>query len=118
MPIPIPTNVKIPLPRAQAPPQRLSSNNNQEFVKLPEYGGEGDYVYTSPEETEKALRELMGGAINENANVEISEEDAIVKGFKEGVTLMPHQIIGRAWMRDREDASKKRLGGILADDMG
>ncbi|KAJ7868591.1 SNF2 family N-terminal domain-containing protein [Mycena olivaceomarginata] len=31
---------------------------------------------------------------------------------------MPHQVPSRAWMRDREDSTKKKAGGILADEMG
>ena len=30
---------------------------------------------------------------------------------------MLHQVLGRAWMKDREDVSKKQTGGILTDDM-
>lgn len=56
--------------------------------------------------------------MNVDVETEIDMEDAIVKGFKEGIKLLPHQILGRAWMRDREDVTKKRTGGILADDMG
>lgn len=76
------------------------------------------YDVIAPAEAEKALRELMGGPVNENADVDINMEDAVVKGFKEGITLLPHQVLGRAWMREREDLSLKRHGGILADDMG
>ncbi len=68
-------------------------------------------------ETEKALRDLMGGAMNDE-EVEINMEDAVVDGFKEGITLLPHQVLARAWMRDREDVKKKQFGGLLADDMG
>lgn len=53
-----------------------------------------------------------------DVEAEIDMEEANVKGFKEGIQLLPHQILGRAWMRDREDVTKKRTGGILADDMG
>jgi hypothetical protein len=49
---------------------------------------------------------------------DISEEERIVPGFKEGIKLLDHQILGRKWMKDREDPSQKRFGGILADDMG
>lgn len=56
--------------------------------------------------------------MNGDVETEIDMEDAVVKGFKDGIKLLPHQILGRAWMRDREDVTKKRTGGILADDMG
>lgn len=60
----------------------------------------------------------MSGGMNVDVETEIDMEDAVVKGFKDGIKLLPHQILGRAWMRDREDVTKKRTGGILADDMG
>lgn len=71
-----------------------------------------------PEAAEKALRELMSGGMNDDTETEIDMKDAIVKGFKDDIRLLPHQILGRSWMRDREDVTKKRSGGILADDMG
>lgn len=79
-----------------------------------------DYGFMAPAEAEKQLRELMGGAMNQQLDeeIEIDMSQAVVSEFKEGIELLPHQIIGRAWMRDREDVSKKRTGGILADDMG
>ena len=49
------------------------------------------------------------------------EDDGTVEGLK--VKLLPHQIDGAAWMRDKETGTKKTRGvlpkgGILADDMG
>jgi SNF2 family DNA or RNA helicase len=49
------------------------------------------------------------------------EDDGTVEGLK--VKLLPHQIDGVAWMRDKELGKKKTRGvfpkgGILADDMG
>ena len=49
------------------------------------------------------------------------EDDGTVEGLK--VKLLPHQIEGVAWMRDKETGTKKMRGllpkgGILADDMG
>ncbi|KAL1757353.1 SNF2 family N-terminal domain-containing protein [Schizophyllum commune] len=69
-------------------------------------------------EAEKALKELMGGSINDEEAAEITEEDTIVPGFRDNIRLMPHQVLGRRWMKEREDTSLKRYGGILADDMG
>ena len=71
---------------------------------------------TSAAEAEKALRELVEESHNDDAETEIDMSQAIVDGFREGVALLPHQVLGRAWMKERETG--KKLGGILADDMG
>ncbi|KAK1216281.1 hypothetical protein PQX77_021090 [Marasmius sp. AFHP31] len=80
------------------------------------------YAYTDPREADKALKDLMDGTMNdsdEGKNVEVTDDDARVPGFKEGIHLLPHQVIGRRWMDERENDTKKRnFGGILADDMG
>lgn len=52
---------------------------------------------------------------------EEEEDDGTVEGLK--VKLLPHQVDGVAWMRDKEIGAKKKngilpKGGILADDMG
>ena len=49
------------------------------------------------------------------------EDDGAVEGLK--VKLLPHQVDGVAWMKDKEIGVKKKngvlpKGGILADDMG
>jgi len=97
---------------------RAPDYRDGEKVDLPDFGGENAYM--APAEAEKALRELMGGAMNQDLDevTEIDRSEATVQGFKEGIKLLDHQIIGRKWMRDREDVSLKRTGGILADDMG
>ncbi|KAI0342449.1 hypothetical protein BDW22DRAFT_1330967 [Trametopsis cervina] len=80
----------------------------READNIVEYG-------TTQADTEKALRDLMADVRNDS-QVEIDMSDAIVPGFREGIVLLPHQIIGRRWMAERETG--KRMGGILADDMG
>ncbi|KAJ3820759.1 SNF2 family N-terminal domain-containing protein [Lentinula raphanica] len=60
----------------------------------------------------------MGGPMNLDMAVEIKPQDAIVEGFKKDCTLLDHQVIGKKWMKHREDSNLKRTGGILADDMG
>lgn len=52
---------------------------------------------------------------------EEEEDDGTVDGLK--VKLLPHQVDGVAWMRDKETGVRKKngvlpKGGILADDMG
>lgn len=70
----------------------------------------------SATETEKALRALVEDSLTPDDDIEIDMEEAIVEGFQDGITLLPHQVLGRAWMRDKETGKKR--GGILADDMG
>jgi hypothetical protein len=79
-------------------------------------GPENEYM--SPAEAEKALRDLIGGGINVKKDTEIDMSQAIVPGFRDNIRLLPHQVLGRIWMKDREDVKEKRNGGILADDMG
>ena len=55
-------------------------------------------------------------ATAEEVAEEFKEEDTIVPGFAEGITLKPWQVQGRQWMLKREQGSAR--GGILADDMG
>jgi len=57
----------------------------------------------------------------EEGEDEDEEDDGTVDGLK--VKLLPHQIDGVAWMRDKEAGTRKTRGvlpkgGILADDMG
>jgi SNF2 family DNA or RNA helicase len=52
----------------------------------------------------------------QSSHDEIDMSQAVVEGFREGIRLLPHQVVGRAWMTERE--SGKKSGGILADDMG
>jgi SNF2 family DNA or RNA helicase len=71
---------------------------------------------TSAAETEKALRQLVEDSHNDNEDDEVDMDQAIVEGFRDGIALLPHQVLGRIWMRERETG--KKTGGILADDMG
>ncbi|KAI0753220.1 SNF2 family N-terminal domain-containing protein [Daedaleopsis nitida] len=69
----------------------------------------------SQAETEKALRDFVADAYNDE-NVEFKIEDAAVEGLREEYILLPHQVKARFWMAERESGRNK--GGILADDMG
>ncbi|KAG2034468.1 SNF2 family N-terminal domain-containing protein [Suillus americanus] len=113
-----------PLQRTQVPaPIHIPSNRDilpgpsgiNQAVDVPHEA----YVYEprmSATETEKALRALVEDSITPDDDIEIDMEEAIVEGFQDGITLLPHQVLGRAWMRDKETGKKR--GGILADDMG
>ena len=96
----------------------VEDDRDAEEVRVPDF--RDDNTFMSAAEAEKALRDLMGGGMNQelDADVEIDMSQATVEGFKPGFKLLPHQVLGRAWMKDREDVTKKRTGGILADDMG
>ncbi|EGO26624.1 hypothetical protein SERLADRAFT_447781 [Serpula lacrymans var. lacrymans S7.9] len=71
---------------------------------------------TTAAEAETALRALVRDTVNNDDDIEIDMSQATVEGFRDGITLLPHQVLGRAWMRERETG--KKFGGILADDMG
>ena len=107
-PIHVPSNADFP----RAPRPIISEPDYEAFdmgaADTPEYR-------VSAEDTEKALRDLMADVKNEET-AEINDEDTIVPGFRSNIRLMPHQVVARKWMKERETG--KRLGGILADDMG
>ncbi|GAA6028669.1 hypothetical protein JCM8097_007339 [Rhodosporidiobolus ruineniae] len=60
---------------------------------------------------EAALKELVSSTVDMEG-VDTTETDP--DGLK--CTLLPHQLQGLHWLKDRE--SKKKRGGILGDDMG
>ena len=106
IPVHVPTNHDVPRSRPVEPVRETSAIKAAEDV--PEHR-------MSQAEAEKALRDLVSDARND-AQQEIDMAEAIVPGFREGIRLLPHQVVGRKWMAERETG--KRLGGILADDMG
>lgn len=88
-------------------------------VYIPTAGTSGDpNDYMTAAETEKALRDLISGNVNDEEESEINPEEKIVEGFQDSVELLDHQVVGRNWMSGRECPEEKRYGGILADDMG
>jgi hypothetical protein len=75
-----------------------------------------DDINMTAAEADKELKTLMEGSMNVDIEAEINPEDMIVKSFREKFKLLPHQGLGRVWMKERETG--KKAGGILADDMG
>ncbi|KAL7419356.1 hypothetical protein Q5752_006194 [Cryptotrichosporon argae] len=66
-------------------------------------------------DAEEHMKELLAGAVGE-VDEGIEEGEDVVEGFASSVRLMPHQVRGVKWMKERE--KNRKYGGILADDMG
>lgn len=122
VPIPIPANRNVS-PGSLVPPLPIATltvedDHDGEEIDVPEFKDVDPFM--SAGEADKALQDMMGGSMNGElgTDVEIDMSQAIVEGFKPGIKLLPHQVLGRTWMKEREDVTKKRSGGILADDMG
>ncbi|KAH8101775.1 SNF2 family N-terminal domain-containing protein [Cristinia sonorae] len=96
-----------PLPRPAA--------SNEEWFDLRRHDMDADPILT-PAEAQKALQDLVAEVNEGEEHHEYTEEDTKVDGFRDEITLLPHQVQGRKWMAERE--SGKKFGGILADDMG
>ncbi|KAK2460825.1 hypothetical protein APHAL10511_007295 [Amanita phalloides] len=119
---PVPTEIRIPSNMNLPPTEiRVPSNMNlppptrppmQDF-SVPEME---PVTNMTADEADKALKELIAGSVNEGIEAEINPDDLVVSGFREDFRLLPHQALGRVWMRERETG--KKAGGILADDMG
>ena len=71
--------------------------------------------YRSSEQVEKDLQELVAQTFADT-ETDVDMTMNIVDGFRDEIRLLPHQVVGRAWMTERE--TDKKRGGILADDMG
>ncbi|KAI0058318.1 hypothetical protein BV25DRAFT_1830155 [Artomyces pyxidatus] len=119
-PIQIPSNKDLTQPPRPKAPQ---SNHAQvwETFREPDDAGLFDPRKTAAE-AEKDLKDLLQQSFDgreegeEGKEEPIDMKEATVAGFREGIQLLPHQVVGRKWMAERE--SGKKLGGILADDMG
>lgn len=64
---------------------------------------------------EEQMRDLLAGAVGEGEDEEEKDDEGAdtIDGFADGMRLMPHQVRGVRWMRERETGRK--YGGILAD---
>ncbi|KAI0054757.1 hypothetical protein BV25DRAFT_1922398 [Artomyces pyxidatus] len=67
-----------------------------------------------------AVRDVLGGewgTFPDLTTLNTADSSPYVAGFRDGVTLLPHQVTGRQWMKQKE-ATRAQSGGILADYMG
>ncbi|CRG84481.1 putative ATP-dependent helicase C582,10c [Talaromyces islandicus] len=99
-------------PRTRARKQKIDADINDLASKLKNVsvGGKAEDKNEDKE-----------GEEGEEEEEEEEEDDGTREGLK--VKLLPHQIDGVEWMRDKENGLKKTKGvlpkgGILADDMG
>ena len=95
----------IPIPSTTCPPMEIHN------VSMPE-----PVINMTAADADKAVKDLMAGSVNQDIEAEINPDDLTVPAFYEEFKLLPHQALGRIWMRERETG--KKTGGILADDMG
>ena len=113
-----PIPIRVPANSTQRPaplkPQPSTSEDMRETFDMRVAETTTEYRITQ-EDTDKALRDLMSDVRND-IKEEIDMSESVVPGFRDGILLLPHQIVGRKWMAERETG--KRTGGILADDMG
>ncbi|KAG9313720.1 hypothetical protein JVU11DRAFT_6070 [Chiua virens] len=117
LPVP-PQRTVVPAPIELPSKSRLLSNTEVPTWETFDEPGERNLhdPLMSASEAEKALHALVEDTVNSAEETEIDMREAIVPGFADGVVLLPHQVVGRKWMREREIG--KKTGGVLADDMG
>ncbi|KAI1741614.1 hypothetical protein F4680DRAFT_414540 [Xylaria scruposa] len=80
--------------------------------------------YVDPKKAAEDIKALLEGSLEDEeeklAKEEITEDKSHIEGLK--VRLLPHQVEGVEWMRNRELGPVKKgkvpKGGLLADDMG
>ncbi|KAI1429857.1 SNF2 family N-terminal domain-containing protein [Xylaria sp. FL1777] len=80
--------------------------------------------YVDPKKAAADIKALLEGSLEEDDEKPptdtITEDKALIEGLR--VRLLPHQIEGVEWMKNRELGPVKKgkvpKGGLLADDMG
>ena len=75
---------------------------------------------TNTEQSKEQDKEQLKEEHHEEEDEEDDDDDGTIEGLK--IKLLPHQVDGVEWMRDKEIGTKKKngvlpKGGILADDV-
>jgi SNF2 family DNA or RNA helicase len=97
-----------------SPPQPESDDGGEEREDFDVYNVQLTAEdYERHHDAEEQMRELLAGAVGDGEDDHGGEGDDIVEGFAKDIKLMPHQVRGVRWMRERESGRKR--GGILAD---
>ncbi|KAH8990774.1 SNF2 family N-terminal domain-containing protein [Lactarius akahatsu] len=125
------TNTIAPIPHTRpgpAQPIRIPSNGDfprnhyvnkaDQWEGIPTLNGPLGFSYEprkTSAEAEKDLQDLLqqsfdGKEDGQSAHDDIDMSQAVVDGFREGIRLLPHQIIGRTWMAERESGKKHEDG--------
>lgn len=108
-----------PAPVAIPIPQNVVAREKDEVDENGEEFDIGAAQYTAADfercqgDPEAQMRELLADAVGDGEDDAGDDGDDQVEGFADGMRLMPHQVRGTRWMRDRETGRK--YGGILAD---
>lgn len=105
VPIPIPQNV------VARDKEEVEENGEDFDIGAAQYSA-ADFERCGGD-PEEQMRELLAGAVGDGEEGGDDEGDDTVEGFADGMRLMPHQVRGTRWMRERE--SGRKYGGILAD---
>ncbi|KAI0019146.1 SNF2 family N-terminal domain-containing protein [Xylariomycetidae sp. FL0641] len=80
--------------------------------------------YVDPKQAASNIKALLEGSIEDEEEEIVKEDEKEDKSHVEGlnVRLLPHQVEGVEWMKNRELGPVKKgkvpKGGLLADDMG
>lgn len=108
---------------SQTRPTSISDSDDESGGRNADDDGEdfdiGNVQYTAQDfercrgDPEEQMRELLAGAVGDGEDDYGGEGDNKVEGFAKDMVLMPHQVRGVRWMRERESGRKR--GGILAD---
>ncbi|KAI1263153.1 hypothetical protein F5Y18DRAFT_394827 [Xylariaceae sp. FL1019] len=121
-----------PNPLFSSKPAPMGSQNNPITIvdrpPVSSYTQPGVYAdYVDPKKAAADIKALLEGSLDEEEKEEkevgkeaSTEDKSKVEGLK--VRLLPHQVEGVEWMRNRELGPVKKgkvpKGGLLADDMG